>query len=185
MNGLPGVSHSRRWWKRPERRRGHWSILRNPIRRPDEHPTTTIEGTSMQIVSYLFFKNSAAEAFDFYAKCLGGKVTMKVTMGEMPGTENLPAEARNLIAHVRLEAGNAILMGSDWCGPTPDPYPGIHGNAVSVSVDEPAEAERLFKALSEAGKVTMPIAETSWALRFGMFTDRYGAPWMINCNRPQ
>lgn len=139
----------------------------------------------MQIANYLFFKNNAAEAFDFYARSLGGKITMKMTMGEMPGTDDCPAETRDLIAHVRLEAGGAVLMGSDWCGPTPDPYPGIHGNAVSVSVDQPGEAERLFKALSDGGKVTMPMAETSWALRFGMFTDRYGAKWMINCNRPQ
>ncbi len=138
----------------------------------------------MQLVSYLFFKDNAAEAFDFYAKSLGGKIEMKVTMGEMPGTENLPAEARGLIAHVRLGVGDAVLMGSDWCGPTPEPYPGIHGNAVSLSVDTPAEAEHLFEALSEGGKVTMPIDETSWALRFGMLTDRYGAMWMINCNRP-
>jgi PhnB protein len=147
--------------------------------------TPHIEETTMQIVSYLFFKNNAAEAFDFYAKCLAGKVTMKVTMGELPGTENLPPEVRNLIAHVRLEAGSAVLMGADWCGPTPEPYPGIHGNAVSIMVDTPDEAERVFKALSEGGKVTMPIAETSWALRFGMFTDRFGANWMVNCNRPQ
>lgn len=139
----------------------------------------------MQIFSYLFFKNNAAEAFDFYARCLGGKIAMKVTMGEMPGAENLPPEARNQIAHVRLEAGGAVLMGSDWCGPTPEPYPGIHGNAVSLMADTPDEAERAFKALSEGGKVTMPIAETSWALRFGMFTDRYGAHWMVNCNRSQ
>lgn len=139
----------------------------------------------MQLVSYLFFKDNAAEAFDFYAKCLGGKIAMKVTMGDMPGTENLPPEARNMIAHVRLQVGDAALMGSDWCGPTAEPYPGIHGNAVSLSVDTPEEAERLFKALSEGGTVTMPIGETSWALRFGMFTDRYGARWMINCNRPE
>lgn len=139
----------------------------------------------MQIASYLFFKSNAAEAFDFYAKCLGGKVTMKVTIGEMPGSGNAPAEARDLIAHVRLQVGDAVLMGSDWCGPTPEPYPGIHGTAVSVSVDNPEEAESLFHALSEGGKVTMPIAETSWALRFGMFTDRFGAMWMINCSRPE
>ena len=138
----------------------------------------------MQLVSYLFFKDNAAEAFAFYAKSLGGKIAMQITMGEMPGTENLPPEARSLIAHVRLEAGDAVLMGSDWCGPTPEPYPGIHGNAVSLSVDTPAEAEQVFKALSADGKVTMPIAETSWALRFGMFTDRFGANWMVNCNRP-
>ena len=137
----------------------------------------------MNLVSYLFFKDNAAKAFDFYAHALGGKVMMKVTMGEMPGTEALPAEARDLVAHVRLEVGEAVLMGSDWCGPTPEPYPGIHGNAVSLTVDEPGEAERLFKALSEGAQVTMPIAETSWALRFGMLTDRFGAKWMVNCNR--
>jgi PhnB protein len=145
--------------------------------------TTPTEESTMQLVNYLFFDNQAAEAFDFYAKCLGGKVTMKVTAGEMPGAENLPAELRNQIAHVRVEAGDAVLMGSDWCGPTQEPYPGIHGNAISLSVEQPGEADRLFAALSEGGKVAMPIGETSWALRFAMFTDRYGARWMINCNR--
>jgi PhnB protein len=139
----------------------------------------------MQIATYLFFKDNASEAFDFYARCLGGKIEMKVTMGEMPGAENLPPESKNLIAHVRLVVGDAILMGSDWCGPTPEPYPGIHGNAVSISVEKPDEAERLFKALGEGGSITMPISETAWALRFGMLTDRFGAKWMVNCNRPQ
>jgi PhnB protein len=138
----------------------------------------------MQLATYLFFKNDAAQAFDFYARCLGGTIEMKVTLGEMPGAENVPAETRDLIAHVRLAAGGAVLMGSDWCGPTAEPYPGIHGNAVSLTVDTPAEAERVFKALAEGGQVTMPMAETSWALRFGMATDRFGAHWMVNCNRP-
>ncbi|MGH8110896.1 MAG: VOC family protein [Rhodanobacteraceae bacterium] len=139
----------------------------------------------MQLVSYLFYKNDAAEAFDFYAKCLGGRVTRKVTVGEMPGTENLPADARDMIAHVRLEAAGATLMGSDWCNPDAGPYPGIHGNRISLAVDAPAEAERLFTALGEGGTVEMPVAETAWALRFGMLTDRYGAKWMVSCERPQ
>ncbi|HEX5489142.1 MAG TPA: VOC family protein [Rhodanobacteraceae bacterium] len=140
----------------------------------------------MQLANYLFFENQAAEAFDFYARCLGGRIAMKVTFGEMPGPSNLPPEAKNLIAHVRLQVGDAVLMGSDWCTPPGgEAYPGIHGSAVSLSVDEPEEAERLFAALGEGGKVTMPIGETSWALRFGMLTDRYGAMWMVNCNRPE
>jgi PhnB protein len=138
----------------------------------------------MLLANYLFFNNQAAEAFDFYAQCLGGKVAMKITFGEMPGCDNMPAAMSALIAHVRLEVGDAILMASDWCPPAGEPYPGIHGNAVSLFVDTPTEAERLFNALSEGGKVTMPIAETSWALRFGMLTDRFGAMWMVNCNRP-
>jgi PhnB protein len=139
----------------------------------------------MQLVNYLFFDNQAAQAFDFYAECLGSEVSMKVTFGEMPGSERMPAEMRNLIAHVRLDVGGAQLMASDWCPPNGEPYPGIRGNRVSLHVDTPEEAERLFAALSEGGKVDMPIAETSWALRFGMFTDRFGANWMVNCSRPQ
>lgn len=138
----------------------------------------------MQLVSYLFFKDNAAEAFDFYARCLGGQIAMKVTMGDMSGDAAPPA-TRHLIAHVRLQVGDAVLMGSDWCNPDSGPYPGIHGNAVSLSVDQPQEAERLFAALSDGAQVTMPMAETDWALRFGMLTDRYGAMWMVNCSRPR
>lgn len=138
----------------------------------------------MLIANYLFFDGRAAEAFAFYARCLGGKIAMQVTFADMPGPSDLPPAARGLIAHVRLEVGAAVLMGSDWyVPPGGEAYPGIHGNAVSISVAKPDEAERLFKALGEGGNVTMPIAETSWALRFGMLTDRYGAKWMINCVR--
>ena len=138
----------------------------------------------MQLATYLFFKDNAAEAFDFYARCLGGRIETKVTFGEMPGCENMPADMQKLIAHVHLQIGDAMLMASDWCPPAGEPYPGIHGNAVSLNVELPAEAERLFAALAEGGKVSMPMAETSWAPRFGMLTDRYGAMWMISCNRP-
>ncbi|HEX7342296.1 MAG TPA: VOC family protein [Rhodanobacteraceae bacterium] len=133
----------------------------------------------MRLISYLFFKDNAAQAFDFYAKALGGRIEAKVTMGEMPGTEDLPPEVCKLIAHVRLVVGDAVLMGSDWCGPTQQPYPGIHGNRVCLSVDTSEEAERVFAALSEGGEVMMPIGETSWSQRFGMFTDRFGAHWWI------
>jgi PhnB protein len=139
----------------------------------------------MKLEAYLFFDNQAGVAFDFYAKCLGGKIAMKVTYGEMPGTEQMPPEVKKQIAHVRLEAGGAVLMGSDFCSPTPEPYPGIHGCAVCLGVEQPGEAERLFAALSQGGKIEMPIGETSWSQRFGMFVDRYGVHWMVNCNRPQ
>lgn len=139
----------------------------------------------MKLEAYLFFNNQAAEAFDFYAKCLGGKIAMKVSYGEMPGTEQMPPEVKKQIAHVRLEADDAVLLGSDFCSPTPEPYPGIHGCAVCLGVDKPEEAERFFAALSQGGKVEMPIGETSWSQRFGMFVDRYGVHWMVNCNRPQ
>jgi uncharacterized glyoxalase superfamily protein PhnB len=54
---------------------------------------------------------------------------------------------------------------------------------VSAVVETPAEAERIYGELSADGQITMPMAETFWAHRFGMFTDRYGIPWMVNCEK--
>lgn len=143
----------------------------------------TKEDIVMQLVSYLFFKNQAAEAFEFYRQCLGGKIVMQVTIGDMPDGDKAAPETRELIAHVRLAVGDAVLMGSDWCTPTGEPYPGMHGHAVSLSIDQPTDAERLFGLLGEGGSVTMPMGETSWARRFGMLVDRYGVHWMVNCEK--
>jgi len=60
----------------------------------------------------------------------------------------------------------------------------MKGITVTLGVDEPAEAERIFNALSEGATVQMPIQQTFWAARFGMLTDRFGTPWMINCEQP-
>ena len=56
--------------------------------------------------------------------------------------------------------------------------------SVSIQIETPAEAERVFHALAEGGEVRMPIQETFWAQRFGMLVDRFGTPWMINCEKP-
>lgn len=53
-----------------------------------------------------------------------------------------------------------------------------------LSPDTPEEADRIFLTLAENGTVQMPVQETYWALRFGMFVDRFGTPWMINCGKP-
>jgi PhnB protein len=55
---------------------------------------------------------------------------------------------------------------------------------MSIGLEDPAEAERIFAALAEKGQVGMPLQETFWALRFGMLVDQFGIPWMINCEKP-
>ena len=65
--------------------------------------------------------------------------------------------------------------------PPEHPYEGSKGFSVSLNVDTPAEAERVFQALAENGTVQMPLAQTFWAVRFGMLVDRFGIPWLINC----
>jgi PhnB protein len=73
-------------------------------------------------------------------------------------------------------------MGSDA---PPERYEKPQGFFVSLGIKEPAEAERVFHALSEKGTVLMPIGETFWAMRFGMVVDQFGIPWMINCEKAE
>jgi PhnB protein len=137
----------------------------------------------MRLNPYLTFDGQCEAAFTLYEKVLGGKIEAMFPFGETPAAEHVPAEFRQRIMHARLALGEAALMGSDC---TPDhPYEGVKGCSVSLNVESTADAERIFKALADQGAVTMPLQETFWAARFGMFTDRFGVPWMINCERSQ
>jgi PhnB protein len=140
------------------------------------------EEDKMQLNPYLNFDGRCEAAFKFYEKVLGGKIVAMMTFGETPMKDQMPAEWHGKIAHARLTVGDEVLMGGD---PPPQHYQPPKGITVTLGTVDPAEAERVFEALSDGGMVTMPIAETFWARRFGMLTDRFGIPWMINCERPQ
>jgi PhnB protein len=92
--------------------------------------------------------------------------------------EQVPPEWRNKVMHVRLALSDKVLMGSDA---PPDRYEQPKGFSVSVGVDKPTEAERIFNALAQNGTVQMPLQKTFWAERFGMLVDQFGIPWMVNC----
>ncbi len=134
----------------------------------------------MQLNPYLNFNGQCETAFKFYEQCLGGKIEATMTYGESPMADQTPPEWRNKIMHASLIVGDKVLMGAD--GP-PDRYEEPKGLSVLLGIDDPAEAERIFHALAENGTVQMPIQETFWAARFGMLVDRFGIPWMINCER--
>lgn len=132
----------------------------------------------MDVIPYLHFNGNCAEAFAVYEKVLGGKVVMVSKYGESPMAAQLPADMKDKIIHISLQIGNTMLMGSDA---PPNHYGKPQGMSVSVNVKTPAEADHAFAGLSEGGSVTMPIAETYWSPRFGMCIDRFGVPWMVNC----
>jgi PhnB protein len=132
----------------------------------------------MQINAYLIFNGNCEEAFTFYARCLRAELALLQRFGDTPGCEDMPTSQRDKIMHVRLQAGDQVLMASDN---HPDhPYDGVKGCSIALSVDTANEADRIFDELSEGGIVVMPMQETFWAKRFGMLTDRFGVPWMIN-----
>ena len=134
----------------------------------------------MQINPYLVFNGQCEAAIRFYEQCLGGKVETVIPFGDTPASEHVPAEWRKKIMHATLIVGGQVLMGSDA---PPDRYRQPQGMSVSLNIEQPAEAERIFQALATDGHITMPMQETFWAARFGMVTDRFGIPWMVNCEK--
>jgi len=137
----------------------------------------------MKISPYLTFDGNCQAAFEFYAQCLRGTIEKLLRFGETPACEHVPADYQDKIMHVRLEVGDQVLMGSD-CHPA-QPYEGIRGSSVTLNLDSISEAERIFSALAEQGTQQMPMQETFWAVRFGMLVDRFGVPWIINCEKDQ
>jgi PhnB protein len=133
----------------------------------------------MQFTPYLNFNGDCEAAFRFYERVLGGKIEAMTTHGESPIADQVPQAWHQRILHARLVVGDAVLMASDS---PPEHYEKPSGLFVSIGVDDPAEADRIFYALAENGTVTMPIEKTFWAARFGMLVDRFGIPWMINCD---
>jgi len=134
----------------------------------------------MQLNPYLVFDGQCETAFKFYHQCLGGKIEALFPFGKTPSADHVPPGWQKKIMHASLIVGENVLMGSDA---PPDHYKAPQGFSVSLQVKEPAEAERVFHALAEGGTVQMPIQQTFWSARFGMLTDRFGIPWMVNCEQ--
>jgi PhnB protein len=135
----------------------------------------------MHTAAHLHFKGNCREAFRLYAEVLGGRIVFAMTYGESPAAEQTLPQTRDQIIHARLDLGEQFLLG---CDAPPDRYQAPQGFNVMADVEEAAEAERIFKTLADNGTVTMPLQETFWAKRFGMCTDRFGIPWMVNCAKP-
>jgi PhnB protein len=132
----------------------------------------------MRVNTYLRFNGNCEEAFELYAKLGGGKVEMLQRFEDSPAQDQVPPALRKQVLHARLQLGDQVIMGSDA---PPGRYQKPDGFSVSLTIDTPAEAERVFKGLSEGGEIMMPMAETFFAKRFAMFTDRFGTPWMVLC----
>jgi PhnB protein len=135
----------------------------------------------MRLNAHLVFNGDCRDAFEYYEKHLGGKIGFIMTYGESPMATQTAPEQHAKILHASLTIGNELLTGADA---PPSAYQKPQGNSLLFSVDDAAEADRIFQTLAENGTVQMPVQETFWALRFGMLVDRFGTPWMINCSRP-
>ena len=125
---------------------------------------------------YVFFNGDCAEAFAHYQSVFGGE-TRVMTMGDVPEDARMPGAPLEFVMHAALQIGDALLMGSD--DPTGDGGPKV-GSAVAYTTGDAEESRKAFEALAVGGEITAPFGPTFWSAGFGMCTDRFGVPWMVD-----
>ena len=101
-----------------------------------------------------------------------------MTHADSPIAAQTPPAMAERVMHARLALGPRLLMASDSM--VGQPYAGMQGFSISLIYREAAEARRIFEGCAAGGKVTMAIQKTFWSEAFGMVTDRFGTPWMVN-----
>ena len=134
---------------------------------------------------YLNFAGNTEQAFNFYKSVFGGEFASVVRFKDMPMEGvSIPKEAADKIMHIGLPIGkDQMLMGTDAL--ESHGHKLVQGNNIHISAhpDSKAEADRLFTALSEGGKVQMPMADQPWGDYYGNFQDKFGVHWMINYHK--
>jgi PhnB protein len=134
----------------------------------------------MDFYPYLAFAGSCRDAFTRYQEVFGGELVL-IPASEAPSGEDMGSNP-DLIIHAAVTVGSGLLMGSD------DPSGQFDGRNTGMcahaAVDGPDEARRVFDALSDGGTVQLDLAPTFFSNAFGMCTDRFGTPWMVNGGDP-
>ena len=135
---------------------------------------------------YLAFDGQCEEAVELYKKVLGAEVLFAMRFKDAPDPHPegmLPAGFENKIMHLHMKVAGNSIMATDGGGCQGDSK-GFHGFSLTIALDTVAEAERVFQELSAGGQVTMPLMETFFAQTFGVFSDKFGVPWMVIVEKP-
>jgi len=132
----------------------------------------------MQMNAYLSFKGQCEAAFTFYEQCLGARLGPIFRYAGTPMAETVPGEWQDKVMHASVTVGEQVLMGGDV---VPERYEEPKGFSLSLHMKDARKADLVFHELAKEGRVLLPLEKVFWAERFGMVIDRFGIPWMINC----
>jgi PhnB protein len=139
-----------------------------------------------RVSTYLNFMGNTEEAFNFYRSVFGTEFISPIfRMGDMPGDPNMPAltdEEKNLVMHVELPIlGGHVLMATDMMESQGHQLRTGNNMTINLELDDKAETDRLFQALSEGGSDLFGLQDMPWGSYWGTCADRYGVRWMFNC----
>ena len=130
----------------------------------------------MQVQPYLSFEGRCDEAIEFYKKAIGAKVDMVMCFKDAPDQSMVSPGNADKVMHAAIHAGDTQLLMSDGrCTGGPN----FSGISLALSAGSDADAEQMFNALADGGKVNMPMAKTFFSSRFGMCNDKFGVGWMV------
>lgn len=127
----------------------------------------------MKLDVYINYRGNCEEAFRFYEQHLGARLLFVQHHGDVPNP-NIPPDWGSKVLHAQMVLGGTTVMGADV--PNADH---MRSTYLSLTVDTPEEAERVYKLLTESGEVFMKMEKTFFANRFGMLRDRFGTSWML------
>ena len=132
----------------------------------------------MKVQAYITFGGRCEEALEFYKKSIDAEVTSLMRWKESPDAAMKPPPGfEEKIMNAAFRIGETQLMADDGMGPKQAEFKGM---SLVIEVADDAEAKRVFTALGEGGAVQMPLEKTFWTSSFGMLTDKFGVPWMVN-----
>ena len=135
----------------------------------------------MKLYSHLNFGGNCEAAFLFYEKQLGGKITAMLKQDQLPTQYDVPQGMEKAVVHARMNVADVELIGND----VPSNYfQPIRSSYLYLTLDSTESADKTWNALAEGGEVTMPIAETFFATRFGQLRDKFGVLWSIIHPKP-
>ncbi|MGD0841321.1 MAG: VOC family protein [Candidatus Acidiferrales bacterium] len=135
----------------------------------------------MHLNTYLNYGGNCAEAFRFYEKHIGGKITALMTYAQMPDPSQAPPGMSDQVLHARIVIAGTEILASDA---PPDRFQPMRSAYLALAVDTDEEAERIHALLADGGEIFMPMEETFFAHRFSMLRDKFGTSWMIIHDRP-
>ncbi len=134
------------------------------------------------LVAYVNFNGNTEEVFNFYKSALNGEIVNLQRFSNSPNGAQMPETERNKIMHIALEATGGIrLMGSDYIDFSGQPFSPGNNFSLSLHPDDEALADQFFNNLSAGGTVIVPMNKAPWGDYFGMFADKFGVSWLINC----
>ena len=148
------------------------------------------QNTLAKINPYITFNGNCEEAFSFYKSVFGGDFTHIERYKDMPANSHIPKCETNKILHISLPiSSETILMGSDTCWETDTEFDteARFGDNISLSISAQSEEEatQIFNALSNGGRINMPLQKTFWNAYYGMLIDKFGINWMISYDYPK